>query len=54
MLIKFSFSSGIKVFKINSLSESKKKIINKQKFIIKKKIILLEKLNISLEARDVT
>jgi len=54
MLIKFSFSSGIKVLKINNLSESKKKIINKQKFIIKKKTIILEKLNISLEARDVT
>jgi hypothetical protein len=51
---KFSFSWFIKLFKITNLSNSKKVENIKKKIINKKNIILFEKLNISLEAKEVT
>lgn len=49
-----SFSWFIELFKINILSEIKKNNIRVKKLINKKIEILLEKLNISLEAKEVT
>lgn len=51
---KFSFSWFIKLFKITNLSDNKKIENNKKKLNNKKDKILFEKLNISLEAKEVT
>lgn len=52
--IKLSFSWFAWLFKVNKLSEIKKNNIKVEKNIIIKIKILLEKLNISLEAKEVT